>query len=90
VNSESGPVFFFEQTYDEQDGSRMPAVRESLFTTHHTEQKHSPQDVCTTWREHTYKTETNDSNAASSYFAAKHLQIPIIAVSFANLIWHLA
>lgn len=65
VNRENGPVYFFEQTYD-QDGNRVPSSRESAFTTHHTEMQHSAQDVCTTWREHTYKTETNDNSAAGS------------------------
>ena len=63
VYDKDGPVYFFEQSYDEEVG-REPSTRESVFTTHHTEQKHTAQEVCTTWRNHTYKTETHYSNAS--------------------------
>jgi hypothetical protein len=57
VSDEKGPVFRVEQNYTVN--GRIPMAGESIFTTHHTEQEsHTAQEVCKTWAEHTYKSES--------------------------------
>ena len=55
VSDDTGPLYFFEQTYEED--SRVPTAFESVFTTHHTEEG-TAQEVCELWAKHTYKTES--------------------------------
>ena len=82
VSDKTGPVFRFEQVYTEE-GGRVPALGESDFTTHHTEQEsYTAQEVCKTWSEHTWKTE---SSASKKRFFGKlgiviHAVVPVLVI----------